>query len=168
MLCISSRACECDGVMSDSLLFGVWISVDVYEVRLCVQFGFCRLPSCRITFRRHLARAFWNQTWGTQNTWGWSAKCMKLILPVKPFSRAPFSGPIAWDPLHRDFDLLRSKISSFSAGGAWTTFSSFCCGCSASSHRPTGEIGCRHKMTCPCCPSSTPRRSTALERNFLQ
>lgn len=62
MLCISSSACECEGVMSDSLLFGVWISVDVYEVIFGGQLGFCRPPSCLITFRRHLARAFWNQT----------------------------------------------------------------------------------------------------------
>lgn len=62
ILCISSRAWECEGVMSDSLLFGVWISVDVYEVIFGGQLGFWRPPSWRITLRRHLARAFWNQT----------------------------------------------------------------------------------------------------------
>lgn len=62
MLCISSSACEWEGVISDSLLFGVWISVEVYDGWLGGQFGFWRPPSCLITFRRHLARAFWNQT----------------------------------------------------------------------------------------------------------
>lgn len=67
MWCISSRAC--DGVMPDvSMLLLVddctlgGPPIDVSWVKpFGVEFVDC-VPSCRITLRRHFARAFWNQT----------------------------------------------------------------------------------------------------------
>lgn len=139
----------------------------------CTRWGFAD-NSDSASFRLVASRsgATWRVHFETKpegkHNLSWREECRKRDLPVKPFSRDPFSGPTVWDPLHRDFDLLQNKTSSFSAGGAWTTFSSFCCGYSASLHHPTVEIGCRRTTTCPCFPSSAPTRSSALERNFLQ
>lgn len=140
MWCISSSAC--DGVMLASILLLV-DDCTLGGPPVCIGIG-VRLPviwleptdepSCRITLRRHLARAFWNHTCNAinklhtlisnmlqhqSNLINYSFAAFLLVVLAW---RVQSSVPVVWGPSHLDSDLWQNTISSSVADGVWMKF----------------------------------------------
>lgn len=83
------------------------------------------VPSCRIRFLRHLALAFWNQTYA-KTCWRYFLwKSFSFLLRFVPEERVwtgQFSAQVVSSPWRLGFGWLQSTFSSFSADGVWTRF----------------------------------------------